>query len=291
MKPILEIKNLTKYYGNTLAVKDLSLFLNEGEIFGFIGKNGAGKSTTIRCIMNLLNKTEGQILINGKEFDKDDIKTKKLIGYLPSEINLYDDYTVKEILDYHESFYNKKINKRRKELVELFQLDETKRIEDLSLGNQKKLGIILSLMHEPKILILDEPTSGLDPVMQNIFYELLLKEKKKGTTCFYSTHVLSEISKICDRVGIIKEGTLLKVETIKELNERNLNIVTVELLEDKEKLIEELNTKVTKKDKNTIKFKNNLEINELIKILSNYKIKKLLIEEATLEDIFIDYYK
>ena len=291
MKPILEIKNLTKYYGNTLAVKDLSLFLNEGEIFGFIGKNGAGKSTTIRCIMNLLNKTEGQILINGKEFDKDDIKTKKLIGYLPSEINLYDDYTVKEILDYHESFYNKKINKRRKELVELFQLDETKRIEDLSLGNQKKLGIILSLMHEPKILILDEPTSGLDPVMQNIFYELLLKEKKKGTTCFYSTHVLSEISKICDRVGIIKEGSLLKVETIKELNERNLNIVTVELLEDKEKLIEELNTKVTKKDKNTIKFKNNLEINELIKILSNYKIKKLLIEEATLEDIFIDYYK
>jgi len=213
-KPILEIKNLTKYYDKVLGVKDLSLSLEEGEIFGFIGPNGAGKSTTIRSIMNLINKTSGTILINGEELTKDNINLKQQIGYLPSEINLYEDLTVKEMLDYHESFYKKNIHKRRKELVKKLKLDESKKIEDLSLGNSKKLGIILSLMHSPKLLILDEPTSGLDPIMQETFSNLLKEEKEKGTTILYSTHILSEVSKICDRVGIIKEGNLLKIESI-----------------------------------------------------------------------------
>ena len=165
-KSILEIKNLTKYYGKILGVKDLSLTLNEGEIFGFIGPNGAGKSTTIRSIMNLINKTKGTVLLNGKEFTKDDVSLKESIGYLPSEINLYDDLSVKEMLNYHESFYKKDIHKRRKELVKRLKLDENKKIEELSLGNLKKLGIVLAFMHEPKLLILDEPTSGLDPIMQ-----------------------------------------------------------------------------------------------------------------------------
>jgi len=291
MKTILEIKKLTKYYGKTLAVKDLTLKLDEGEIFGLIGPNGAGKSTTIRSIMNLINKTEGTILINGKEFNKNDIEIKKIIGYLPSEINLYDDYKVKEILDYHETFYKENLKKRRKELVELLKIDENKYIEDLSLGNLKKLGIVLALMHNPKILILDEPTSGLDPIMQNVFYDILLKEKSKGTTILYSTHVLSEISKICDRVGIIKEGKLLKVSTIKELNEKHLTYVTLEIEKDIEQLIEELNIEPIYIDKNTIKFKNYLNPNELIKKISKYELKKILIEEATLEDIFINYYE
>jgi len=226
---ILEIRSLTKYYGKTLGVKNLSLSLKKGEIFGFIGPNGAGKSTTIRSIMNLINKTEGNILINGKEFDKDDIETKKIIGYLPSEIHLYDDYTVKEILDYHETFYNKNIHKRRTELVQRLKLDESKKIEDLSLGNSKKLGIVLAFMHNPKILILDEPTSGLDPIMQEEFYDLLKEEKKKGTTIFYSTHILSEISKICDRVGIIKDGELLKIETVNEMRNKILHMLLLNL--------------------------------------------------------------
>lgn len=291
MKPILEIKKLTKYYGNTLAVKDLSLSLEEGEIFGIIGPNGAGKSTTIRSIMNLINKTEGNIYINGEELSKNNTKLKSLIGYLPSEIYLYDDLSVKEILDYHESFYSKDTRKRRKELVKILKLDENKKIEDLSFGNLKKLGIVLALMHNPKLLILDEPTSGLDPIMQNIFYDLLLEEKKKGTTIFYSTHILGEISKICDRVGIIKEGKLLKVETIKELSEKNLTFVTLELNKDIENLIKELNVEIIFRENNIIKFKNNLSSNELIKKLAKYDIKNLLIEEATLEEIFMHYYK
>ena len=287
---ILEIQNLTKYYGKIRGVENLSLKLEEGEIFGFIGPNGAGKSTTIRSIMNLINKTSGKVLIENKEFKKDDIKIKEKIGYLPSEIYLYDDLTVKEMLDYHEKFYKKDIHKRRVELVELLQLDEKKRVEDLSLGNLKKLGIILAFMHEPKILILDEPTSGLDPIMQNIFYELLEQEKKKGTTIFYSTHILSEVSKICDRVGIIKDGQLIKIENVEELSNKNLKFITITSKQNKE-IINELNVSIISEEADTVKFANNLSDNELIKKLSKYDIDKILIEEATLEDMFLHYYK
>ena len=290
MKNILEIKNLTKYYGKTLAIKDLSLELYEGEIFGFIGPNGAGKSTTIRSIMNLINKTKGEVYFLGEKLTKDNLTLKKQIGYLPSEVFLYEDLTVKEMLDYHESFYKKNLSKRRKELVKKLKLDESKKIEDLSLGNQKKLGIVLAFMHEPKLLILDEPTSGLDPIMQQVFYDLLQEEKEKGTTIFYSTHILSEISKICDRVGIIKEGSLLKVESIKELQSKNLTNVTI-ISTEIEKITKELKVEVETKDEKTIKFKNTLDSNNLIKILSKYEIEKLLIEEPTLEDIFLHYYK
>lgn len=289
-KNILEIKNLTKYYGKVLGVKNLSLNLYEGEIFGFIGPNGAGKSTTIRSIMNLINKNEGKVLLNGEELTKDNTHLKEMIGYLPSEIHLYDDLTVKEMLDYHESFYKKNINPRRKELVKKLKLDENKKIEDLSLGNLKKLGIILAFMHEPKLLILDEPTSGLDPIMQQTFYELLLEEKKKGCTIFYSTHILSEIAKICDRVGIIKDGKLLQIETIEEMQKKNLAFVTI-TAKDIEKIINDLKVEIISKDNNTIKFKNTLSYDTLIKKLAKYDIEKILIEEATLEDIFLHYYK
>ena len=290
IRPILEIKNLTKYYGNVLGVKNLSLTLNSGEIFGFIGPNGAGKSTTIRSIMNLINKNEGTILLNGLELKKDDVTLKEKIGYLPSEIHLYDDFTVKEMLDYHESFYKKNLSKRRKYLVKKLIIDETKKIEDLSLGNLKKLGIILAFMHEPELLILDEPTSGLDPIMQQVFYELLEEEKKKGTTIFYSTHILSEISKICDRVGIIKDGCLLKIENVDYLRSNNLNFVTI-TSPDINNIIKDLKLDNNLLDNNTIRFKNNIDINTLIKILAKYQVDKILIEEATLEDIFLHFYK
>ena len=290
MNKILEIKNLTKYYGKVLGVENLSLSLMEGEVFGFIGPNGAGKSTTIRSILNLINKNEGQVLINGKSFDKNDTELKKLIGYLPSEIHLYEDLTVKEMLNYHELFYEKDIHRRIQDLVKKLKLDENKKIEDLSLGNLKKLGIILALMHEPKILILDEPTSGLDPIIQQVFYKLLMEEKKKGTTILYSTHVLSEISKICDRVGIIKEGHLLKIETIEELHQKNLVFVTIESKEI-EQIAKDLKVDIISKTANTIKFKNELSSDTLIKKLTKYKIDKLLIEESTLEDMFLHYYK
>lgn len=289
MNDILKIENLTKYYGKVKGIENINLSLRKGEIFGFIGPNGAGKSTTIRSIMNLINKTRGKVLIKGKVFDKNDTSIKEKIGYLPSEINLYDDLTVKEMLDYHQKFYKKDISTRRKELVKLLQLDESKKIEDLSLGNLKKTGIILALMHEPEILILDEPTSGLDPIMQNVFYNLLLEEKKKGTTIFYSTHILSEVSKICDRVGIIKDGNLIKVEDIDEISKKNFSIVTL-VSNEIDKIKEQLDIDIISENKDTIKFKSKISDDELIKTLSKIKLEKILIEEPTLEEMFLHYY-
>lgn len=287
---ILEIINLKKYYGNVRGIEDISIKLKRGEAYGFIGPNGAGKSTTIRALMSLINPTSGMILIDGKKLDKNDLELKKIIGYLPSEIYLYDDLTVKEILDFHESFYEKNINKRRKQLVKLLKLDENKKIEDLSLGNLKKLGIVLALMHEPKILILDEPTSGLDPIMQNVFYEILLEEKKKGTTILYSTHILSEVSKICDRIGIIKEGKIVREDTVENIEKNNMTYLTIESI-DIDKIKKDLNLKIVSEHNNSVKFINDLNSNKLINIISKYNINKLLIEEMTIEDLFMEYYK
>ena len=287
---VLEIINLKKYYGKIRGVEDVSIKLNTGEAYGFIGPNGAGKSTTIRTLMNLINKTSGKIIINGKELDKNDLELKESIGYLPSEIYLYDDLTVKEMLDFHESFYKKDTSKRRKELVKLLKLDESKKVEDLSLGNSKKLGIILALMHEPKILILDEPTSGLDPIMQNVFYELLLEEKKKGTTILYSTHILSEVSKICDRIGIIKEGKIIKEDTVENILKNSMTYLTIES-DDIDSIKNELQFKVVSEQNNTVKFINTLNPNELMDKISKYKINKLLIEDVSIEDLFMEYYK
>lgn len=289
-KIVLEVKNLTKYYGKIRGVENLSLQLREGETFGIIGPNGAGKSTSIRAIMNLINKTSGEILIDGKMFDKDDLNTKMKIGYLPSEIHLYDDLTVKQMLDYHESFYKKQLHVRRRELVERFEVDETKKIEDLSFGNLKKVGFILAVMHEPKLLILDEPTSGLDPIMQNVFFEVLREEKAKGTTCLYSTHILSEVSKICDRVGIIKDGHLIQVEEIEELFGKNLGFVTLES-PDSEIILKDLQVENISTDEKIIKFANPFPHDALIKRLAKYEIKRIQIQEMSLEDLFLHYYK
>ena len=287
---ILEIKKLKKYYGDIRGVEDVNMKIKEGEVYGFIGPNGSGKSTTIKTIMSLINATSGNVYINGKELDKNDLEIKKVIGYLPSEIKLYDDLTAKEILDFHESFYDKNLTKRRKDLVNLLKLDESKNIEELSLGNLKKLGIVLALMHEPKILILDEPTSGLDPIIQNIFYELLLEEKKKGTTILYSTHILSEVSKICDRIGFIKDGVIIKEDNIKNIEENSMTYLTIES-DEVDKIKKELNMIIIAETDNLVKFMNTLKPNELLEILSKYKISKLLVEEVSIEDLFIEYYK
>ncbi len=287
---ILEIKHLKKYYGRAKGVEDVSLKISKGDIYGFIGPNGAGKSTTLRTIIGLINKTEGDILFEGKEINYNDLETKSKIGYLPSEINLYDDMTIKQLFDYHETFYKKDLTKRRKELVKKLKIDETKKIEDLSLGNLKKVGIVLALMHEPELLILDEATSGLDPIMQNTFHNILLEEKKKGTTILYSSHILSEVSNICDKIGFIKDGIIIKEDLTENINKNHYTYLVIKS-KDIEKIKKELNLKIVKEENNKVTFINNIMPNELLKKLTKYKIDQLLINEISLEDLFINYYK
>lgn len=286
----LELKNLKKYYGFYRGIEDVSIKINKGDIYGFIGPNGAGKSTTIRAIMGLLNLNSGSIYFDGKELDFNDIIVKSKIGYLPSEINLYGDMTVGEIFDYHNSFYNKDMSKRKKMLVNLFKIDETKRIDSLSFGNLKKVGIVLALMHEPELLILDEPTSGLDPIMQKKFHNLLLEEKKRGTTILYSSHVLSEVSSISNKIGFIKDGVIIKEDLKENIEKDNYTYLTV-VSSDIEKIKEDLKLEIKSENNDEVKFINNMDVNKLIKKLSKYKIDKLLIENISLEDLFERYYK
>ena len=290
MDTIIELKHLKKYYETTRGIEDVSMKINKGEIYGFIGPNGAGKSTTIRTIMGLINKTSGEIYLKGKELNSKDPETKKIIGYLPSEINLYKDMTIKEIFKYHESFYNKDCSKRTNELVKKLKIDINKKICALSLGNLKKVGIVLSLMHEPEILILDEPTSGLDPIIQNELHNILIKEKEKGTTIIYSSHILSEVSNLCDKVGLIKDGKIIKEDLMSNIKKENYTYLKIESKEI-EKIKKELKLEVYKENNNEVIFINRIKPNELLSKLVNYDIDHILIEEVPLEDLFINYYK
>ena len=290
MEKVIEIKHLKKYYGSSRGVEDVSLEINKGDIYGFIGPNGAGKSTTIRTLMGLINKTSGEIYLKGQELDTNNPDTKRIIGYLPSEVHLYDGITIKQLFDYHESFYNKDLSKRRDELVEALKIDVNKKTEDLSLGNQKKVGIVLALMHEPEILILDEPTSGLDPIMQIAFHDILKKEKEKGTTIIYSSHILSEVASICNKVGFIKDGVIIKEDLIDNITKYNYTYLKISS-KDKERIKDELGLDVYKENDKEITFINNLNPNELMNKLNKFDIEHMLIEEISLEDLFINYYK
>lgn len=290
MNKTIEVIHLKKYYGKTRGVEDVSFSLEKGEVFGFIGPNGAGKSTTIRSMLNLINKTDGKVLINGKEYSPRDTSWKKLIGYLPSEVFLYDDLTVRAMLDYHERFHGAGTHERRVRLVELLELDESKKVEDLSLGNKKKVGIILALAHDPEIIILDEPTSGLDPIMQQAFYGIIREEKARGKTIIYSTHILGEVSKICDKVGIIKDGILIKTDDVEHLTKNSFSIVTVTSPE-KDAILEELSGELVSAEGDTVKFKSELPAEQLVRGLAKHSLAKILIEEPTIEELFMHYYE
>lgn len=289
---VIEINNLTKYYGKARGIENVSFKVEEGEIFGFIGPNGAGKSTTIRTLLHLIHATSG----NAKIFDKDIVEfgpeIRNDIGYLPSEVFYYENMKVIDLLKYSCSFYKKDCTSRIKELAEYMDLDLTKKIDDLSYGNKKKVGIIQGLVHKPKLIILDEPTTGLDPLMQHKFFDLLKKEAKEGATVLFSSHILSEVQRLCNRVAIIKDGTVIKIEDMNTLREQNYKKVKIEINGDFD--INELNFKGIKdleEDENIIKFLHNGDVNEIITLLAKHSIHNLWIEEPTLEEIFMHYYQ
>jgi len=285
----IEIRNLSKYYGKSRGIEDISLDIAEGEIFGFIGPNGAGKSTTIRTLLAFIFPNGGSAKIFGMDCIKDSARIKMNIGYLPSEVNYYDDMKVKDLLFYSAKFYKKDCSKRIYELSSILELDLNKRIDSLSYGNRKKTAIVQALLHEPKLLILDEPTGGLDPLMQNRFFEILREENRKGTTIFFSSHILSEVQRMCDRVAIIKEGRILKVETIDRLAGDKFKKVKIDFANGGRINLPGM-VNVETKGK-SMEFLFGGKMDELIKSLSELQVENLWIEEPSLEEIFMHYYE
>ncbi|MBR0577019.1 ABC transporter ATP-binding protein [Proteiniclasticum sp. BAD-10] len=289
---IIEINGLTKYYGKHRGVEDLSFSVKEGEIFGFIGPNGAGKSTTIRTMLNLIAPTKGSIEIFGKDSRKDAALIAEDIGYLPSEVYYYEEMKVGELLAYSASFYKKDCKKRIAELSELLELDLSRKIEDLSYGNRKKVGIVQGLLHDPRLIILDEPTSGLDPLMQQKFFHLLKEENERGKTIFFSSHILSEVQKLCHRVAILREGHLVKLDEINNLRDESYRRFT---LETKEGSLEELLavegiTHVTREN-HTVSFIYKGDMSRILPFLAQAPLRDMLIEEPSLEEVFLHYYE
>lgn len=293
---IIETKKLTKFYGKALGICDVDLNVKEGEIFGFIGPNGAGKSTTIRTLLGLIYPTSGSAKIFGKDIQKFGSDIKENIGYLPSEVFYYDDMRVIDLLKYSGSFYKKDqkvILKRINELAEYLDLDLKKKIDDLSYGNKKKVGIIQGLLHEPKLIILDEPTGGLDPLMQQRFFDLLKSENKKGATILFSSHILSEVQKICNRVAIIKSGKIIKIENIKDLAKDTHKRFKLEFVDkiNAQDFTDLTGVSDLKIESNTIHFLFKGDINKVIEVIAKYKLANLLVEEPDLEEIFMHYYQ
>ncbi len=280
----IEVNNLKKYYGTKRGVESISMSVRKGEIMGFVGPNGAGKTTVIRILLGLLERDSGSAKINGIETHFDQYDVNKAIGYLPSEPAFFNEYYVKDILKFFKHMNHSDQN-YIDELVTYFELDVTKRVKELSLGNKKKVALVVTLMKRAPLLILDEPTTGLDPLLQKKFLDLLLKEKERGTTILLSSHVLSEVEKVCDRVTLIKEGQILFSEEMKTIKEKMYVKVTLNPMIH----LSLPGLEVVNKPNGAF-YMYRGDIQSLLVKLSKYPLKDLLIEKPHLEELFMDYY-
>ena len=290
---IIEVNKLSKYYGKAKArgIVDVSFNVDEGEIFGFIGPNGAGKSTTIRLFLSLIFPSSGSAKIFGKDCIEFGPEIRQEIGYLPSEVFYYEGMKVLDLLKYSASFYKKDSTKRMYELAEIMELDLKRKIDDLSYGNKKKVGIVQGLLHQPKVIILDEPTSGLDPLMQQKFFNLIKEENKRGATVFFSSHILGEVQKMCNRVAIIKDGSIVNIQDIKTLQKDNYKKIEVSAADQDDKRFAVTGVSNLTKENGALKFFYKGDINQIMRIILEKEVSDVTIEEPTLEEIFMHYYE
>lgn len=290
--PAIETQSLTKYYGKSRGVIDLNFTVEEGETYGFIGPNGAGKSTTIRLFLSLLFPTSGKAQIFGHDVFREGKEIKKMIGFVPSEVNFYNYMKVRDLLEYSARFYRVQLNGHYKNLVDALELDLDKKFEELSMGNKKKVAVVQALLHRPKLLILDEPTSGLDPLMQSRFFKIISDENQRGTTVFFSSHILSEVEKLCHRVAIIKEGKIVREDDIEKIKSTQLSRVTIHLLSAGNSFILKTEGVLEKRDTldgMTFLFKG--DPRQLLNELSELPIGRISIVEPDLEEVFMHYYE
>ena len=288
------LNELSKHYGKHRGINHLTFSVNSGEFFGFIGPNGAGKSTTIRTLMGLIRPTGGSASIFGLDCRTKASVIAKDVGYLPSENSYYENMKVRELLQYTADLYSMDCKVKMNELSDRLNLDLSRRIADLSLGNKKKVGIVSAIMVSPKLIIMDEPTSGLDPLIQQSFYDILKEENSRGVTIFFSSHVLSEVQKLCDRVAILKEGQLIGIQSIKELRESGYKKVSLRaknaISRDFFDLPGIANYTETA-DQTSVSFLYNGNITAVIDKIHLLSLDDVLLEEPSLEEIFMHYYE
>jgi len=287
----ISVKNLKKHFGKTKAVDGISFDVKEGEILGFLGPNGAGKTTALRCVMDFIRPSSGKIDVLGLDAQKNSAELKKDIGHLSSESTLYDSWTGQEHINFLENIRG--ISQLDEELVKNLKLDTRKKVKTLSTGNRRKLSIVLALMHSPKLLVMDEPTVGLDPLLQNYIYEILKEQTAKGNTVFMSSHNLAEVEKICDRVVVLREGKVVAVETISDIQAKKIytiyayfegNVPKKELVTDGSQLIKEFSDGLALKVRGDIK-------PLLVKLSAIKNLKDVEISHASLEEIFMEFYR
>ena len=301
--PAILTRHLTKRYGKARGIEDVNLDVCQGEIFGFIGPNGAGKSTTIRTLLGLIRKTGGEASILGLDCERDRTRILEQVGYLPSEVFYYDGMRARDLLKYAAGFYRTDCSARIKEISTRLGLNLDQKVEDMSLGNRKKVGIVQGLMHSPKLIILDEPTSGLDPLVQRAFFDLIREEHARGATVLFSSHILSEVQRICDRVAIIREGRIVAVRSVSEMRRSAVKRVTLGLGSDCAHAVQALESMpgvrslnsgvpgVESEKEDTATFLYEGDCNALIAALAGMRLTDVEIAEPTLEEVFMHYYQ
>ena len=284
----IETINLTKYYGKSRGIIDSNLTVEEGDIFGFIGPNGAGKSTTIRLLLGMIKPTNGNCYIFGKNCTTQGKDILKEVGYMPSEAQFYGQLRVEQVIKLVADLHRKDCAKTALRLCERFQIDTKKKVEDLSLGNRRKVSIVCAMQHDPRLLILDEPTSGLDPLMQKEFFSELKERNDKGATIFLSSHVLAEVQEYCRKAAIIKEGKLVACGLVEELAKTNMKRVCIKGLEELPNLGNVVDLKL-QDDEFDFLYKGHSQ--ELVSALYGLPFLDLTISDPSLEEIFMHFYE
>lgn len=283
----IETNGLTKFYGKSRGIVNLDLTVKEGEFFGFIGPNGAGKSTTIRTLLGLIKPSGGNARIFGKDIISQKESILSEVGYLPSEAVFYPSMRVKDVIKFSADLRKTDCKREAAKLCERLDLDTSKKVDELSFGNRKKVAIVCALQHNPRLLILDEPTGGLDPLMQREFFAILSERNEQGTSIFLSSHVISEIQRNCNRAAIIREGKIIACDSVEALSDTSAKKVIIHGDID----ISSLScVRSIQQNKDSVSFLYSGDLNLLMKVLSQNDIKDISISEPDLEEIFLHYY-
>lgn len=283
----IETTQLTKYYGKARGIAGIDLSVEEGDFFGFIGPNGAGKSTTIRILLGLISATDGSAQIFGQDVWKYKTSLLGQIGYLPSETMFYHGMRVRDVLRLSADLHKKDCRAEAEKLCRRLELDVSRKVDELSLGNRKKVGIVCAMQHKPRLYILDEPTSGLDPLMQQEFYSLLQERSKEGATVFLSSHILSEIQRYCRHAAIIRDGRILADDSVEKLGHTGAKQVTLRGVDKAPDLPHIRNVEILQ---DTVSFLYSGEADVLLNALAPLPITDITIAEPDLEEIFLHYY-